>query len=258
MSIQRSTRWGRLLLRLGGAGVAIGLLIAAGLGVWRWYMGGMVEHVRVTGASVVPVDTIRHRAGIPVGRSMDTLNTLAVADRVKAHPWIAHASVQRRPMADELVLAITEHTPVGLAVGGTNAPDVYVTDDGQVLPVPPDTAFDVPLVRGAPDLKLAAPVPGLLSNALTAVAQSSAARDVIAEVHMRPDSTIEAYTRPMGESHSIHVLLGRDRFPKKLRRLQAFLSRMRASPTIPPVRRVDVRFDGHIVVRHREKATNEL
>jgi hypothetical protein len=139
----------------------------------------------------------------------------------------------------------------------------YLSSEGGVLPLPSDTAYNVPLVHGLPLSGRSAgapdgrPAPASLYGALRAIANTPASQDLISDVLVYADSTIEARTRPLEASGSIRVSLGRDRFPQKLRRLHAFLEAMRTSATIPPVRSLDVRFDGQIIARHREDPDSE-
>lgn len=245
----------RAVRRAGLAGLVVALM-ALGLWLWTRQTDGIIQRVSVAGTTAVSPDTVRARAQVPIGAATDTLNITRHTRRVAAHPWVQHATARMDAASGTLTLNVTEQTPVGLAVGTNNAPLYYLDAEGRALPVVPGTAYDVPLVHGLPLPHRPAerPAPASLATFLAAIADSATPTALISDVVIRKDSIVSAYTRPQGRSGAIQVIFGRDAFPQKLRRLHAFLARMETTTAIPPVRSVDVRFDGQIVARHREKA----
>jgi cell division protein FtsQ len=90
-----------------------------------------IDHVRVTGATHVTPDAIQDAAEVPIGAPLLRVDTGAVARRVEALPWVAHAEIAR-DLPGTLKITVTEHRPaafVRVPTGGI----ALVAADGAVI-----------------------------------------------------------------------------------------------------------------------------
>jgi cell division protein FtsQ len=234
-----------------GLGLAAALAVVVALGVlgWRWQATLNVSAVHVVGTTHAPPDSLRALARVDTGAVLYDIEPALVEDRVRRHPWVQDASVMRLPTG-MLRISVTERTPAALAMTADGTPVFYVDRQGFCMPLPDSADYDVPLLYGvaeaySPTRPVAhAPVRELL-DALTV----SDARDLVAELTVQPDSSLRLYTRPTTAHAAIRVEMGRNAFPRKLQRLQAFW--MQAVQPRPGTQFsvIDLRFDSQIVTK---------
>ena len=264
MNLDRLKTYGWLALRLFGLAAVVGGVLALGLLGWQWQSSVRMDRVAVTGARHVPADTVRHLARVDSGTVMEAIDGRLVADRVERHPWVKTAAVTKQRAYGSLRIAVTERTPAALVVDASGRPAYYLDPAGYAMPCPgctesttygalPDSAAaDVPLVRGlgAEYHPLRRVAPPALRTALTALPESGA-DPLVAELAVRPDSTVRLVTAPIGPHGALPVRLGTGNIPAKLRRLRAFAEQILVTETDRPVGEIDLRFDGQVVTRER-------
>jgi cell division protein FtsQ len=250
MNWDRLTTYGRLALRLLGLGAVVGGVLVLGLLGWQWQSSVTVGRVAVSGTQHAPPDTLRQLARVDSGTVMETIDEALVADRVARHPWVEAAEITRQRARRTLLIAVTERTPAALVVDGDGRPAYYLDRAGYALPRPDSGGHDVPLVRGlAADYHPVQRVaPAALQRVLGALDGSEAA-PLVAELSVRPDSTVRLLTAPIGRHDALSVRLGRGDLPAKLRRLRAFAEQVLTTDSPPNIQEIDLRFDGQIVTR---------
>lgn len=264
MARDRAKTFGRLLLRYGGIALLVVATGALGWLGWQWQANAPVTHVAVTGTQHAPADTVRHLARVDSGTVMHKIDPVLVADRVVRHPWIKRAEVTPRRIRHTLRIRVIERTPVGLVVNRQGRPAYYLDPTGHAMPVPDSAGYDVPLVRGlhadGPPESLKG-VQGSPSLRRVFAALSETDTDaLVAEIELRPDSTIGLVTRPLEGHGAVPVRLGRSNFSDKLRTLRAFATQVLARRPRPdstanwsgpdaPIAEIDLRFDGQIITR---------
>jgi len=238
-------RWTRRL----GLAAALAVVVALGVLGWQWQATLDVAALRVAGTTHAPPDSLRALARVDTGAVLYDIEPALVEDRVRRHPWVQDASVMRLPTGT-LRISVTERTPAALAMTADGAPAFYVDRSGFCMPLPDSADYDVPLLYGLADAySPTRPVAHAAVRDLLEAMTASGARDLVAELAVQPDSSLQLYTRPTTAHDAIRVEMGRDAFPRKMRRLQAFW--MQAVQPRPSTQFsvIDLRFDSQIVTK---------
>ena len=136
----------RRLRRLVAIAVVALLLVGVGLIVRSPLLD--VDAVTVHGGTRSGPATLRRAVGIPLGRSMISVDPAAAKARVERLPWVARATV-RRQWPGTVVVHVVERTPV--AVVGTGRFAARVDRFGRVLGPASGTAPGPTVVAPAPD-----------------------------------------------------------------------------------------------------------
>jgi cell division septal protein FtsQ len=220
-----------------------GTLALIGLAFLAMWPGFNVKNVTVAGNQRVSTDEILARAAIPTNRSIWFENTGAIADRIRAIPYIDSVSVGRIPPAS-LTVWVTEREPFAVLQSGETR--ALVDHAMRVLsPAPTDETlpvFIVPNLALRPGMFVTEPGALALRASYTAMAGSG----------LSPASlTFDRYgglvaTTPSG----LHVLFGeRDDLGRKVRLLQAILAQVVRRQR--SVAAIDLRAPGTPVVVYR-------
>ena len=153
------TAGGRIL----AAVIAIGLFTGA---TWITTRSSLldVDHIQVTGGTVVSADQATAGAGLRRGEPMISVDTARAARRLEALPWVDTATVERA-FPNTVRIHVTERVAAALASrpgGGW----VLLDPGGRVLAEPADRPGNLPEVIGAgvtppPGATLAAAGPAL-------------------------------------------------------------------------------------------------
>ena len=176
------------------------LLIAlvAGLLVW----GGRalitssafdVKSVTVKGASHLSADDIRRIAGVAPGDSLTSVSTGEIADKLKAEPWVASATVEKE-YPDTVVISVKERRPIAIVDGGGTNLEL-VSDDLHWLGAPGTESTGTVVIRDVGDFKA---VPGKriedeeIVNAIKVVAGMSP--ELMADVRLVSARSVEKTT----------------------------------------------------------------
>ena len=89
-----------------------------------------VRAIGVSGTQRIDADVVRRTAQLRGQPSMFTLDAAAVADRVRALPWVRSVTVERR-WPNRVDIRVVEHTPIAAAVAGNEV--VLVASNNRVL-----------------------------------------------------------------------------------------------------------------------------
>lgn len=129
--------------------VAVLLVAAVVTGsVWAVWFSSLlsVRQVRVVGADGAAGERVLTTAAVVEGEPLARVNTDAAAQRVTEIPWVASAEV-RRGWPSEVVIAVTQRTPVAKIAGTNQAAD----HAGVVFDLPGRLPEDLPTVRATGD-----------------------------------------------------------------------------------------------------------
>lgn len=261
MNIDALKKYGRLLLRLGALAAVVGGVFVLGLMGWQWQANATVDRVTVSGVRHAPVDTLRRLARVDSGVTMDAVDPALVADRVARHPWVEQADVAMHRATRILAIDVTERVPAALVIDASGRPAYYLDAAGYGMPLPPPTPDtsatpssaelpNVPLVHGLDaDFHPMRPVaPPALRDVLAGLADAETG-GLVDAARVQPDSSVTLVTAPIGGRGPVTVRLGRGDVAAQLARLRAFARQVLAVSPEPPIREVDLRFDGQIVTR---------
>ncbi|PSQ90297.1 MAG: cell division protein FtsQ, partial [Bacteroidetes bacterium QS_4_64_154] len=218
MTSESANTFTRRILRLAGVALLVAGVGALGVLGWRWRASATVDRVAVTGTQHAPPDSVRRLA------------------RVDSPHWTYGT----------LTVAVTERTPAALAVDRLGRPAYYLDRAGYAMPLPDSAGYDVPIVRGLdadapwtrPD---SAQSPSSLRRVLAALPDAGVA-DLVAEIEVRRDESVQLTTAPVGSHDAIPVRLGAGDVSKKLRTLRAFARQVLARRTDGPIEHIDLRF----------------
>jgi cell division protein FtsQ len=180
-----SRRRARLHRRLKLAGIALGVILLAGLAVWLVGFSSVfaASRIEVRGNSQVTAAEVQAAAAVPLGTPLIRLDTAAIAARVEALPPVAAAEITRH-LDGAVEIAVTERTALyALRVDGA----YHLVDAG---------GFDYLTVAEAPEGLLQATVAAgqdrLLADAATAVAAlTPALREQITSMNVTSPDHIE-------------------------------------------------------------------
>jgi cell division protein FtsQ len=112
---------------------------AAGAGIFR------LESVRVTGNRRLPEHLVLEAAGLRTGESLLGIDLATARARLKAHPWVAEASLRRR-LPGTLLVEIAERVPAVIVRAES---DYLVDREGVVIgPAGPGATPELPVLTG--------------------------------------------------------------------------------------------------------------
>ncbi len=182
--------------------------------------------VRVEGRARLSEREVLEAAGLAVGRNAFETSPEQAAERLRDHPWIASAHVERR-LPGSFVVQLRERRAVAvLALGAL----YLVGEDGAVFKrVAVGDPVDLPVITGvererftvdrAWRTSLLLEVVAMLHDWRGAGLQRSAP---VGEVHVETDGGLSLYVG----SDALHARLGRGPFREKLSRLRRVLERL--------------------------------
>ena len=237
---------------LQGLGLAV---LFVGLGAaWVWQRTLPLADIAVVGAVHAPTAEVAALTrAVPDSVALFSLSPETLADRVRAHPWVAEASVRRLPTGT-LRIAVEERVPVVLVLDGAGRASHFLDAGGYAMPVAAASPalYDVPVLTGAPAYHPVQPVEsaGLRSFLAALDAADEATQALVSEVQWGRRATL--WTTPVAGHGSLPVRLATSEgHADQLRRLRAFWDQ--AVLPRPEVRfdLVDLRFDGQVVTRER-------
>lgn len=236
--------------------VGVFLLLAAlatlaGFG-WQRAQTLPLAGVEISGAVHADEAALLALAAVPDSSRLFGVDPLALASRVEADAWVRRARVARS-MRGTLNIRVEERQPVALALGSDGRAAAYLDAEGHVMPITATAlaaGYDVPLVTGRiPGLRVGDVVQdAALTRLLATLAEAGPLADaLVSAVERRADGTLVLITAPTPAGAALPVVLGRDGFQEKLRRLEAFWEQAILSRPEYPIRRIDLRYGGQIV-----------
>ena len=228
--------------------LTLGVLASAGVLGWRWMDGLMLARVEVRGTQHASPDSLAALAGVEVGQRLLDADPMLIADRVRRHPWVERAEVQRLPTGT-LKITVAERKPAALVIDRRGRPSHYLDAHGFGMPLAEGAVYDVPLLRGLREAYH--PVTPVQDSVVVALLHDLHIADgetdgLVSEVALR-GGEVWAWTRPPPERNAIPVRLGRDGFADKLRRLHAFWRQAVVPQPDRTFNQIDLRFAGQIV-----------
>jgi cell division protein FtsQ len=184
------------------------------------------REIRVEGRSRLTEREVIEAAGLAVGRNAFDMGPEQAAERLRDHPWIASAHVERR-LPGSFVVKLRERRAVAvLALGAL----YLVAEDGAVFKrVAVGDPVDLPVVTGIERERFTTDRAWRTSLLLEVVALLHSYREAglqrstpVGEVHVEPDGGLSLYVG----GDALHARLGRAPFREKLSRLRRVLDRL--------------------------------
>ena len=111
----------------------------------RWFL---VEHIKVNGASRVPVATVTSLANVHVGKPLMSVNPSGIVQKLKDVPQIKDAKVERG-WPHTVLITVIERSPV--AVMATSKGFVLIDDEGMVAGTSPTKPKNLKVVVAKPN-----------------------------------------------------------------------------------------------------------
>lgn len=219
-----------------------------------WKSKLVVEHVTVSGTTIIETEDILNRAKVPSGARMVEVDLHAVENRVAAHPYVSRVLVERN-LPSTIHIEIVERRPLALINGRELR---YVDRDGVVLPNSVSRElFDLPVITGLPAAQATKPGTEItnadLDEAIQILETSEAVGrelyHLISEIRIRNGGDIVLYTTDGG----VPVLFGRGGAPRKLVALETFWNTIVAERGPQSLSYVDLRFEDQVVARWKKK-----
>jgi cell division septal protein FtsQ len=218
------------------------------LGGFYWNSTGTIKDVRYEGFNYLTKEQLQEQAKIPAGIHPDSVNLVGIMQKFEQVPYVKYARLNTEP-GGTMVVNVTERTPVGMLVQGSNR--AYVDVDGILLPQVLGKTPDVPLLYGFPtrpfgdtlksgDFKAT----GAFLNALQ---QRKASDATISEVVWSSSEGVVALTNENG----VKLIFGKGEFAARLRNWEAFYGEIVRKKGIKNIESVDLRFEGQIVMREK-------
>jgi cell division protein FtsQ len=224
--VRQAALW---LAHLVAAAAVVVVLLAAGRQVERYLRTSpafATTDIEVKGVEHLSQADVERIAGLGVGKNVFDVGPELAAERLRAEPWIASASVRRRLPGSYRIEVQERHALALLSAGGL----YLVGEDGAAFKqLGEGDPADLPVITGIEpaaiehDKHAAA---AQLVNAVGLVREYDelglSRREVISEVHVEQDGTLSCY---VGRD-AVYVRLGVAPYRSKLRRLREVLSEL--------------------------------
>ena len=244
----------RRVLRVAGWLAGLAVVVAVALTAWRAIgpviqRGLEIREVRVEGIHHVTKQDVLDRLALKKGLALHQISLPYLAERLRVHPWIKEATVERLPL-HELRVTILERTPA--AVARIKSEHLLTDAEGMVLArMSGQDDNALPLLIGL-DLK------ALLKNdvgqreriqsSITLAKAMAHSVDGRVEIEMSHLETLVVSTKGVRFQFGSDALLDQwDRFTKvkAVSKMPAFDGKKREGSE------VDLRYDNRVIVRER-------
>ncbi len=224
--------------------LAVLLLIVAGVVSYFNSKAFVIKQVTVDGEYYTPAEKIIKQAGIPANINPDSLNFLAVINRVEKLPYVRQAFVRVIP-PNTLHIQVEERQPAAMLIQGDNR--MYVDTSGVRLPVMEGKVVNVPLVygfkaTGAGD-SVRAKTFKTISHFLEKLQAHKLANVTLSEIVYTPDDGVVALT----QNNGVKVIFGKSDFNERLAYWDAFYEQVVPKKGIDKFYYVDLRYQGQVV-----------
>ncbi len=227
------------------------LIVAAGGFGWWWKDQVLVRKVAIEGIRYADEEMLRDMIRVDSSMLFFELNPVMIADRVRRHPWVEDAYVQRYPNAT-LKIDVIEREPAMLLIGEDGRPERYLDPNGFQMPFFKEAVYDVPLLTGfvEPMSEIRPVTNRALLNLLAELKHIPPKVDaLVSAFEVKETGEISLHTTPKPGRGSIHVLLGRDQFHEKLSKLYAFWHEAVLNKEDVDFQTIDLRFDSQIITK---------
>lgn len=231
--------------RAGYAVFAVLLVAVAIILGFYWNTTTSITKVDVKGAFYTNKGDILELAAIPEGINPDSLNALAVIERIETLPYIKEARLTPNP-PDKILISITERTPLALLLDGSKR--AYVDEDGIQLPLVLTKSPDVPLLYGfsvSQSDTLTSDQFQLAKGFLQGVHHSSLSNITLSEIAVTSDQGIVAMTTDNG----VKIIFGDEAPAERLENWESFYKQMVPKIGMNNLSEVDLRYKGQIITR---------
>lgn len=190
--------------------------------------------IELSGSARLSRDQVLKVAGLAIGRNVFDVSPEQAEARLRAHPFVAEATVTRR-LPGSYRISVREQEVAALLALGDQL--LLVGEDGSVLKaLEPGDAADVPVITGVDEARFENEVAyraALLQNAVALLHEYREAglwaREPVAEIHVEPDQGLSLFVG--GDATS--VKLGLAPYSKKLRRLRGIFDALQRDQARP-------------------------
>ena len=204
-----------------------------------------VKQVKVTGLKYVRSEDFLGYLGDPKGTGMLKYDMRQAVEKGMQHPWIK-SIVARRDFPGTVRMEVIERTPA--AVVATGSGNYLIDADGLAMARIPDSGWEFLPVIAYPSAHGLRLVDGTTAGTLkSALELLKVAKTEPSERLVGARAAIEADGAPSLILNGARVMVGRDGFEDKIRRLAEIsgdMQRRGASPSL-----IDLRFPGKVIVK---------
>lgn len=228
-------------------------VLVAGLGGgidtgWLWLRAYITHHpyfalgeIQVnTGQRLTPEEVISW-SRVAEGMSLWEVSPTEIEERLKTHPWIRAAHVQRK-LPQRLAITVVERQPVAILAGG---PFTYLDETGETIAKLTSTDdWDFPYVT-APITSVTPSTAGVVEQVpeMLAIIRQSGWPDPVSEVHIDQAGGFSLSLT----GHRITIVLAKEGWQEQIPHLAAVLRLWHNQGSQPAL--MDARFAGQIIVR---------
>lgn len=218
-----------------------------GTSAWLgWFMTSntTIKEVQVHGVSMLNPEVVLKSANVPTGVSKDSINFLAVIEKVESISYVEQASVYVSPTG-RLDINVIERNPIAILVQGDRM--VLVDRFGVKMPLPEKGVPNLPLLYGFNILPMNAPVSGEGFKHTVAFLNELSKEFIrdftISEVAWHQKDGVIALTR----SHGVRLTFGKGNYDEKLIKWQEFYRNEVPVRGLSSFTSLDFRFRNQIV-----------
>lgn len=209
--------------------------------------------VEVTGTALSTVDEILAAADVQAGMPVDSLQALALLERVEALPQIRRAELEL-PAPGRIRLNVTERKPVAILVEANRF--ALVDFDGVVMALPDQKHPDLPLLYGfdigQPGERLQSVEFQEVSAFLQALGESAVAGATISELGWHSEEGVFG----LSHEHSVKLIFGRENFSARLKKWEHFYRDVASQRGMAAFFSLDFRFKNQIVAQEQDIAAS--
>lgn len=230
----------------------LGVITVFGIGGWGYVKlaPAVSEWTTIQQVTVLGLDRIRRKEvvallSIPPGKSLLSLKTDPLIERLESHPWIAKASVDR-VFPDTLAISITERKPVAILQSPEGAH--FLDDEGYLLSqIPAHPLPALPIVQGITPSDFRQGGSRVREQARKAI---QAAHVLTGELEGVPTVQVTPQSTFVADVSKTRFFIGSS-FDDQWQRFRALYpsiqNRIQATP-----KEIDLRYTGKVILRERE------
>jgi cell division protein FtsQ len=219
---------------------------------WKWRHTVPLKTILVVGNTHVASANLNARVKIDSDTLLYDVKPADVVERLLEDPWVASATVRRRPTGT-LAVRVVERTPVVVLLR-RGRPSLYLDRYGSAMRVTAGNPVDVPVLHDDRFLKTLTPgdrtvEPRLLEMLDTISGLDDRVYDLISEVRVTP-AGMTLYTTPLPGAPSVRVQFGDEEYQEKMRRLAAFWAQAMLGSSreaVIAIKEIDLRYNGQII-----------
>ena len=238
-----------IVMLLGG--IIVGTAGFGWLG-WKWRHTVPLNTIVITGNTHVASTNLNKRVAITGDTLLYSVRTADVVERLLEDPWVATATVRRRPTGT-LVVRVVERVPVAVLLRN-GRPSLYLDRYGSAMQVTAGNPVDVPVLhedRTLAGLKAGERTtePRLLEMLETIAGLDEKIYDMISEVRVTPVG-MTVFTTPLPDAPSVKVQFGDEKYEEKMQRLSAFWDQVMLESSreaVIEIKEIDLRYNGQII-----------